>query len=534
MACQLTACFIFAFACWMSSEAKAPQLKALSHYRAAVFQHSRVKNGECPVWSMMQNVQRYRQIAIHAAAEGAEIIVFPEIGLGGNAISRKINMRFGEDVPDAKDQLTPCNFLNTTYCSNRPALCSLSCMAQDVRAYIVVGMNDKKVCNGTVDPQCPKDGAYLFNTAVVFSPNGLVIARYHKKHIFTPFPVFDTPKQAEVRYFDTTFGVRFGIFICFDALFPDPPLELVKQGIAHFVFPTSWENIAPLLSATQFQQAWSRAFNTSFLASNTAEKGTSGSGIYACGHPITSFFNASADGVIDEKLLIADVPVYPCDASTIVEISDTSFVANLRSKTPAPLVNKISDFRGGNCGTVGIDPCACDLVDAAPGKTGTLFAELNGLACSVNYSFSMNQSTSERFGLIVYSGTAWFLQPLPLQLCTFVRCASENACLIPEVTGLNAFSSETLVDSFSIYGRYPSVKASVRLYFEPQIEQITFGNFSSPTEQQFVMLSVDGGQLLPKEALFHQENRISNSGDVWPQRLLAATILARPWNGTAF
>lgn len=119
MACQLTACFIFAFACWMSSEAKAPQLKALSHYRAAVFQHSRVKNGECPVWSMMQNVQRYRQIAIHAAAEGAEIIVFPEIGLGGNAISRKINMRFGEDVPDAKDQLTPCNFLNTTYCSNR-------------------------------------------------------------------------------------------------------------------------------------------------------------------------------------------------------------------------------------------------------------------------------------------------------------------------------------------------------------------------------------------------------------------------------
>lgn len=127
-------------------------------------------------------------------------------------------------------------------------------MAKKNQIYAVVGMNDVKTCNKSMDLKCPKDGAYIYNTATVFDSTGLVVARYHKKHIFSPFPVFDTPDKAQVRHFDTTFGVRFGIFICFDSLFPDPPLELVRLGVQHYVFPTDWSNIPPILTATQYQQ----------------------------------------------------------------------------------------------------------------------------------------------------------------------------------------------------------------------------------------------------------------------------------------
>ena len=33
------------------------------------------------------------------------------------------------------------------------------------------------------------------------------------------------------------FGVRFGVFVCFDMLFPDPPMSLLDLGISHYVFP---------------------------------------------------------------------------------------------------------------------------------------------------------------------------------------------------------------------------------------------------------------------------------------------------------
>jgi hypothetical protein len=36
------------------------------------------------------------------------------------------------------------------------------------------------------------------------------------------------------------FGVTFGLFICFDSLFPQPALSLLQQGVRNFVFPTSW------------------------------------------------------------------------------------------------------------------------------------------------------------------------------------------------------------------------------------------------------------------------------------------------------
>ena len=44
--------------------------------------------------------------------------------------------------------------------------------------------------------------------------------------------------QLIITFYDR-FGVRFGVFVCFDMLFPDPPMTLLQLGISHFIFPVS-------------------------------------------------------------------------------------------------------------------------------------------------------------------------------------------------------------------------------------------------------------------------------------------------------
>jgi predicted amidohydrolase len=64
-----------------------------------------------------------------------------------------------------------------------------------------------------------------------------MIAKYYKYHEWIPFKAaIDTPKEAPLVTFSTDFGVKFGVFMCFDMFFPTPALTLVDMGIQHFVY----------------------------------------------------------------------------------------------------------------------------------------------------------------------------------------------------------------------------------------------------------------------------------------------------------
>eukprot|EP00045_Choanoeca_perplexa_P016171 m.214190 g.214190 ORF g.214190 m.214190 type:complete len:493 (-) comp17187_c0_seq2:58-1536(-) len=467
-------------------------------YTAAVYQHTRIRIHDNATSTKLQNVAAYAQATAQAAQANVDIIVFPEVGLGSNEIDRALNAEYCEDVPDPSAELIPCE-QSADYCSSRPALCQLSCLAKQYSLYMVVGMNDIKPCSPS--QPCPKDNRLLFNTGVVFDRKGMVIQRYHKKHIFSPFPVFDVPTPAEVKSFDTDFGVEFGIFICFDMLFPDPPLELIKQGLKHYVFPTSWVNVPPLLTATQYQQAWSRSFNTTLIASNTGAVATSGSGIYSCGTIQTVFFNASGEDASDSKLLVATIPKASCQQPAA---SDTPVEAKA-----VPRPSHVDDAPP-KCGLIGIEECACSVVKMTPGASGTLTAQHKNLQCKANYSFASDQpETGEYYGLIVYSGTEWFIESLPIQYCSLVKCTSNETCVVTSTSDdPTKYSASTLVEGWSITG-----------------------NYTAHVEQQFPLLVVDGGAILPPNALSQGYNTIS-SGSGWPQRLLHTALLARTWNTT--
>jgi len=64
-----------------------------------------------------------------------------------------------------------------------------------------------------------------------------MIAKYYKFHEWIPFrAAIDMPATAPLVTFVTDFGVRFGVFMCFDMFFPSPAMDLVDMGIEHFVY----------------------------------------------------------------------------------------------------------------------------------------------------------------------------------------------------------------------------------------------------------------------------------------------------------
>ena len=94
-------------------------------------------------------------------------------------------------------------------------------------------------------------------------------------------------------YFDTAFGVRFGMTLCYDIKFHTPAqaLAVSNLGIHDIVFSTHWENEEgpPMGLSVALFQAWSRGTGANLLAAN-AGMGLmhTGSGIFSRGEALAT------------------------------------------------------------------------------------------------------------------------------------------------------------------------------------------------------------------------------------------------------
>ncbi|KAM9416227.1 biotinidase-like isoform 1-T1 [Salvelinus alpinus] len=284
-------------------------------YVAAVYEHRIILNPEphvplsrtAALKHMMSNLDVYEEQAARAAEQGAQIIVFPEDGLQGFNFSRLSISGYLETIPDPQSEdWNPCT--QTDRHTHTEVLQRLSCMARRHSLYLVANMPDLQPCPLTSHPTCPPDGRWQFNTDVVFRSDGSLAARYHKHNLYFE-NAFDAPPRLEVVTFDTPFAGRFGVFTCFDILFHDPTIRLLEQGIRQMVYPTAWMNQLPLLSAVQFQRAFSRGANTTLLAANIRADslGMTGSGIFTPGTAI--YHHARAGQPEEGRLLVLRIPV---------------------------------------------------------------------------------------------------------------------------------------------------------------------------------------------------------------------------------
>ena len=85
------------------------------------------------------------------------------------------------------------------------------------------------------------DDGHLYNTSVLFGPDGTELARYRKMHLFG----FDSQEQRllspgkEVVVADTPLG-RLGMAVCYDLRFPELFQRMCERGAVGFIVASAW------------------------------------------------------------------------------------------------------------------------------------------------------------------------------------------------------------------------------------------------------------------------------------------------------
>mmetsp|Transcript_43109 Transcript_43109/g.31492 ORF Transcript_43109/g.31492 Transcript_43109/m.31492 type:complete len:310 (+) Transcript_43109:77-1006(+) len=272
--------------------------------------------GDSASTKLEKNLDLYTNLVAVAKSKGVQILVFPEFGLvPANQDSRESLYPYAEkignvDNNNASVAALPCD--DNSY-SDRPILQRMSCAARDNGLAVLVNMVDWIDCSSSTDSECPDDGHYQYNTNVVFDESGRLVVKYHKSHEFPSLrKAYDqVPSPSEVTY-QSSFGVTFGIFTCFDIMFPDPAVNLRKQGISHFLYPVQQGEIGE----STIIQHWSKSQKATLLSANLGagddRKGDC-SGILLNGDDLPSSkvylrdFNQQYASSAD-NLLIASVP----------------------------------------------------------------------------------------------------------------------------------------------------------------------------------------------------------------------------------
>lgn len=230
-----------------------------------------------PLDQLQTNTKLYGDILTNICSKNnTDIVVFPEDTLTSFGLENLNDINIlTTRVPSIDDNLKPCD---TEDDSLAPFFRNLSCIADELNVYLVFNLVEREVCNGT---NCADYGYNLYNTDVVFDREGIVIARYRKFNLFGEYPK-TTTAEPELVTFTTDFDETFGIFTCFDIIFDTPTLELVRQGVKNFIFPTMWFSELPFLTALQTQQMWAYENNVTFISAGAvnSDKGSGGSGIY--------------------------------------------------------------------------------------------------------------------------------------------------------------------------------------------------------------------------------------------------------------
>uniref|UniRef100_A0A2K5CT56 Biotinidase n=1 Tax=Aotus nancymaae TaxID=37293 RepID=A0A2K5CT56_AOTNA len=457
LALFLCGCYVVALGAHTGEECVAKHHEAES-YVAAVYEHPSIlspnplalTSRQQALELMNQNLDIYEQQVMTAAQKGVQIIVFPEDGIHGFNFTRTSIYPFLDFMPSPQVvRWNPC--LEPHRFNDTEVLQRLSCMAIKGDMFLVANLGTKQPCHIS-DPGCPNDGRYQFNTDVVFSNNGTLVDRYRKHNLYFE-AAFDVPLKVDHTTFDTPFAGRFGVFTCFDILFFNPAVRLLRDyKVKHVVYPTAWMNQLPLLAAIEIQKAFAVAFGVNVLAANVHHPvlGMTGSGIHT---PLKSFWYHDMENP-NGRLIIAQVaknPVGLIDAENATGEMDPSHSKFLKILSGDPYCEK--DAQEVHCDEatkwnrnalpIFHSEMMYDNFTLVPvwGKEGYLHVCSNGLCCYLLYE--RPTLSEELYALGVFDGLHTVHGTYYIQVCALVRCGGLgfDTCgqEITEATGIFEF-----------------------------------------------------------------------------------------------
>ena len=453
-------------------------------YRAAVLQHTHFKVANGPQATMLANLKAYDDAMGRAGAE-VDIFVTPEVGLGHDELGRHDNAEYGETIP-APGSI----FCLTGNRTSTPVMVEASCVARRRGTALVIGTIDLRTCIESSDPACPSDGRYIYNTALVFDAEGRLIAKYWKYHLFTLCPdCFNRPSSPQVVSFPL-FNETFGLLICFDSLFPEPARSLYARGARNIIFPTSWENLPPILNANSWQQAISRNFANKgpvvLLAANNGNgRAKSGSGIYQGGTVLESYFNYSST---NDYLMVANI-----NGESLSLVADVAVVPSADNVS----LEKKSKFLKPICGFL-----HCQVFEAR--GSGRIELHRGNVSCSLDYNVT---GPGDYYALAIHSGLLWFGEFIRSDFCAVVHCDSGPICLLPDPLLKRVYDTAGTV--------FRKIDLNV--------------SFSDSTEAVFPLLSVNQGQLVQPKKLKIESDSLSYRVETENQSIVSIVAWGLPW-----
>eukprot|EP01091_Cochliopodium_minus_P018550 TRINITY_DN7552_c0_g1_i1.p1 TRINITY_DN7552_c0_g1~~TRINITY_DN7552_c0_g1_i1.p1 ORF type:complete len:282 (+),score=64.65 TRINITY_DN7552_c0_g1_i1:2-847(+) len=202
-------------------------------YYVAIPEHKPSELGDTALENVIANLEMYKYHVLSAKKNGAQMIIFPEFGLNGKNIwiNRTTVYPYTEVV---EVNTNPCQ--NPSKYENSPAVLFGSCSAKNNSILMILNMYEKENVNGTW---------YQYITDAVFDEQGQIIAKYRKSHLFGNEKDCVNPGNESIVTFTSSFGIKFGLFICFDIMFHDPAVELVKLGIKNFPYAYAIPIVGP-------------------------------------------------------------------------------------------------------------------------------------------------------------------------------------------------------------------------------------------------------------------------------------------------
>jgi len=160
------------------------------------------------------NLQEAERWIRHAAADGARVVVLPEVFIWRGA--KKLERRFAESIPGATSAV-------------------MAELARELSLYLLAG--------SILEAVPGSDKAY--NTSLLFDPSGALIASYRKIHLFdVDLANGDSLRESDTRAHggkvvvaQTQWGAM-GLSICYDLRFPELYRGHADQG-ANLIFVPS-------------------------------------------------------------------------------------------------------------------------------------------------------------------------------------------------------------------------------------------------------------------------------------------------------
>ncbi len=188
-------------------------------------------------WDKKANLATFEKYARQAAAQGAQLILSPEGFLEGYV---------GNDKKTPG--LTREQYFAVGEPLDGPLLLRVAGLARELKVYLGLGFAERR-------------GERMYNSFVVFSPEGAVTIHYSKAHTADDEPFNTTGVEFPVA--STPFG-KWGALICFDRRLPETARILAIKGAQLIMIP-SWGTYGEMNDAMMRTRAAENAVWVAFV-----------------------------------------------------------------------------------------------------------------------------------------------------------------------------------------------------------------------------------------------------------------------------